>query len=226
MEITSKTTGIEGIELLPRDLLIDLLKNNSEQLDDILQGYYMLRLKDLLVLEANDNKKVLNRDIANLINKSPSYVSTRIRAAKENIPVPGKQGRRSFETYELDEIIGEDIPLRIQSKIGIIPTKDLSEMLDEIAKSFDFYTKDIEWKEVYKDQVKEEKDSRRGRKRYMQVNPDLDTKEFLDKRYPLRLISKEGRLEKDMLVGYLEEAAIRFLKLANQEDLTKFTKVN
>lgn len=226
MEITSKTTGIEGIELLPRDLLIDLLKNNSEQLDDVLQGYYMQRLKELLRIEAEDNKKILNRDIANLINKSPSYVSTRIRAAKENIPVPGKQGRRSFETYELDKIIGEDIPLRIQSKIGIIPTKDLSEMLDEVAKSIDLYNNDLEWKEVYKDQVKEEKDSRRGRKRHVQVNPDLDTKDFLNKRFPLRLISKEGRLEKDMLVGYLEEASIRFLKLANQEDLTQFTKVN
>lgn len=219
MEITSKTTGIEGIELLPSDLLIELLKHNAEQLDDVLQGYYMLRLKDLLDLR-------LHRDIANLINKSPSYVSSRIRVAKENIPIPGKQGRRSFETYELDEIIGDDIPLRIQSKIGIIPTKDLSEMLDEVAKSFDEYAQELDWKEVYRDQVKEEKDPRRGRKRYVQVNPDLDDNEFLNKRFPLRLISKEGRLEKDMLVGYLEEAAIRFLKLANQEDLSAFKKIN
>lgn len=218
MEINSKTTGIEGIELLPTDLLIEQLKDNSDQIEDILQGYYMLRLKNLLGLQRH-------REIAELIGKSPSYVSYRIRLAKENIPIPGKQGRRSFETYELDEVIGEDIPLRIQSKIGVIPTKDLAEYLNELAESLEEYTEELEWKEVYRDQV-DTKKTKRGRPRYVQIHPDFDSKDFLNKRYPLRLISKEGRLEKYMLVGYLEEAAIRFLKMANQEEYPLHTKAS
>lgn len=210
MEINSKTTGIEGIELLPTELLITELSNNAEQIDDILQGYYMLRLKDLLGLKRH-------REIGEMIGKSPSYVSYRIRLAKEKIPIPGKQGRRSYETYELDEIIGEDIPLRIQSKIGIIPTKDLADYLKELATSLEEYSHELEWKEVYRDQVKEKSDPRRGRKRYVQIHPDFDSKDFLNKRYPIRLISKEGRIEKDVLIEYLEEAAIRFIDKANQE---------
>lgn len=211
MEINSKTTGIEGIELLPTELLISQLKNNAEQIDDVLQGYYMLRLQDLLGLKRH-------RDIAELIEKSPSYVSYRIRLAKNNIPIPGKQGRRSYKTYELDEIIGDDIPLRVQSKIGVIPTKDLSEYLKEIAESLEKYSGELEWKEVYPDQVKEKSDPRRGRKRYVQIYPDFDAKDYLDKRYPFRLISKEDRLDKEILIAYLEEASIRFLDKANQEE--------
>lgn len=117
-EILEQLSGKDG------DTIISELKSRHT-LTPEQQGLYILQIM-------KEEGFTRHKEVADVLGVSRSFVSLRIKAAKEkygDITISRTVGRPKHLSFELDEIHGDKVPLRLISKIGEIPNRELTKML-------------------------------------------------------------------------------------------------
>jgi hypothetical protein len=115
---------LEELQDMDTETLIQEVRDNYS-LTSELEGLYILQ-----IMQREGYTR--HKEVADVIGVSRSYVSLRIKAAKEkygNIALSRPVGRPKHLVMELDEIHGDNVPLRLVSKVGDIPNSELTRML-------------------------------------------------------------------------------------------------
>ena len=164
---------------------------HHSQMDDIMIGFYIHWLMQLHDIKSQ-------REFAKKIEKSPAFVSSRLKAFREN--VEQRRGRPSHTAYNLDQLAGEDIPLRVVSKVGNLSSIDLARLLKRACESFKRYNKDIPFEKVYQNQV---------------IYHTLDFGELSKGQILLRMVVEKTKLDTNSLRKAIKESILHF---GNSED--------
>lgn len=112
------------IQGMDTKILIEEIKFNRN-LTSADEGLYILQIMQ-------QEGFTRHKEVADILGVSRSYVSLRIKDAKEkygNIVLSRPAGRPKHFIMELDELYGNKVPLRLISKVGEIPNSELIRML-------------------------------------------------------------------------------------------------
>lgn len=117
-------TFFEEIKALDTAVLVKTLKY-SKNFTGAQEGIYILQIM-------SNEGFTRHKEVAELLGVSRSYISLRIKEAKEeykDVALTRPVGRPKHITYELEEIHGSKVPLRLISKVGELPASEMTKML-------------------------------------------------------------------------------------------------